>query len=246
MIISFPTAAELDRVAPQHPVALIAKNGHAWVVNSAALRVAHITAETADPQHGKIGRNADGTPDGMLFEHATRFVREKIPVPALDEVVDALDVAQNHLLARGIVGYHDVDADPAFAAFQELRLQGRMRQRVVKYVRLEALDAILEAGLRTGYGDEWLHFGGLKLFVDGALGARTGAMFEPYTGEPDNVGLLTLEPEHWMTSRVALRRVGWRWPFTPSATVPIASRSMRWKPRRLSIRACDIGLSTCS
>lgn len=193
---SFPTAAELDRVSPRHPVALIAKSGHAWVVNSAALCAAHITAETPDPQHGRIGRDAGGHPDGMLFEHGTRLVREQLPVPALDEIVDALDAAQDHLLARGIVGYHDVDADPAFVAFQELRLQGRMRQRVVKYVRLESLEAILDAGLRTGYGDDWLHFGGLKLFVDGALGARTGAMLEPYTGEPDNVGILTLEPDY--------------------------------------------------
>ena len=192
----FPTAAELDRVSPHHPVALIAKNGHAWVVNSVALRAAHITAVTPDPPHGKIGRNADGTPDGMLFEHATRLVRENIPTPTLPEVVDALDVAQDHLLALGIVGVHDVDGDPAFPALQELRRQERMRMRVVKYVRLESLDAVLDAGLRTGFGDDWLYFGGLKLFVDGALGARTGAMFDSYVGEPDNTGILTLDPQY--------------------------------------------------
>lgn len=132
----------------------------------------------------------------MLFEHAVGLVGDIIPAPAFDEVVDALDVAQTHLLALGITGVHDVDANPAFAAFQELRRQGRMRLRVVKYVRLESLDAVLDAGLRTGLGDDWLRFGGLKLFVDGALGARTGAMFAPYEGEPDNVGLLTLEPAY--------------------------------------------------
>lgn len=190
----FPTAAELDRVAPRHPVALIAKNGHVWVVNSAALRVAHITGETPDPPHGRIGRKADGTPDGLLFENALRLVKAVIPAPALGEVVDALDVAQGDLLALGITGVHDVDANPAFSAFQELRRQGRLRLRVVKYVRLESLDAVLDAGLRTGFGDAWLRFGGLKLFADGALGARTGAMFAPYAGEPDNVGILTLEP----------------------------------------------------
>lgn len=191
----FPTAAELDRVAPQHPVALIAKNAHAWVVNSAALRAAHVTAETPDPLHGKLGRNADGSPDGMLFENATHLVREVIPPATLDEIMNALDVAQDHLLALGITGIHDVDGVPAFAAFQELHRQERLRVRVVKYVRLESLDATLEAGLRSGYGDDWLRFGGLKLFADGALGSRTGAMFAPYVGEPENVGLLTLEPE---------------------------------------------------
>lgn len=191
----FPTAAELDRVAPLHPVALIAKNAHAWVVNTAALRAANITAATPDPQHGKIGRKADGSPDGMLFEEATRLARAVIPPATLAEIVDALDAAQNHLLALGITGMHDVDGVPAFAAFQELHRQERLRMRVVKYVRLESLDAVLEAGLHTGYGDDWLRFGGLKLFADGALGARTGAMFAPYEGEPDNVGILTLEPD---------------------------------------------------
>jgi len=191
----FPTAAELDPAAPQHPVALIAKNAHAWVVNSAALRMANITAETPDPLHGKLGRLPDGSPDGMLFEDATRLVRVVIPPATLDEIVDALDVAQEHLLAFGITGVHDVDGVPAFAAFQELHRQQRLRLRVVKYVRLESLDAVLDAGLRSGYGDDWLRFGGLKLFADGALGSRTGAMFAPYEGEPDNLGLLTLEPE---------------------------------------------------
>jgi len=193
--VGFPTAAELDRVAPQHPVALIAKNAHAWVVNSAALRAAHITAETPDPPHGKLGRNADGTPDGMLFEDATHLVREVIPPATLDEIVDALDVAQGRLLALGITAIHDVDGGLAFAAFQELHYQERLQMRVVKYVRLESFDAALEAGLRSGYGDDWLRFGGLKLFADGALGSRTGAMFAPYAGEQENVGLLTLEPE---------------------------------------------------
>ncbi|HQE93440.1 MAG TPA: amidohydrolase [Anaerolineae bacterium] len=191
----FPTAAELDRVAPQHPVALVAKNAHAWVVNTAALHAAHITATTPDPPHGKIGRRADGTPDGMLFEEATRLVQVVTPPATLDEIVDALDEAQTHLLAGGITGVHDVDGEPAFAAFQELRRQGRLRLRVVKYVRLESLNAALAVGLRSGFGDDWLRFGGLKLFADGALGARTGAMFAPYVGEPDNVGMLTLEPE---------------------------------------------------
>ena len=131
----------------------------------------------------------------MLFENATRLVRAVIPPATLDEIVDALDVAQGHLLALGITGIHDVDGVPAFAAFQELHRQERLRVRVVKYVRLESLDAVLEAGLRTGYGDDWLRFGGLKLFADGALGSRTGAMFAPYEGEPENLGLLTMEPE---------------------------------------------------
>jgi hypothetical protein len=118
-----------------------------------------------------------------------------MPPPTLEEVTSALEEAQEHLLALGLTGVHDVDGSPAFAAYQALRESGKLKVRVTKYVRLEALEGALEVGLRSGYGDDWLRFGGLKLFADGALGSRTGALFAPYEGEPENVGLLTLERE---------------------------------------------------
>lgn len=192
---SYPTAAELDRAAPRHPVALIAKNAHALVANTAALRAAGVTAAPPDPARGRVGREADGTPNGMFFEHAMDLIAGAQPEPTVAQVRDALAVAQDHLLATGITGVHDVDGAPAFAAFQALRAQGALRVRVVKYVRLPALDGVLAAGLRSGFGDDVVRFGGLKLFADGALGARTGAMFAPYEGEPENRGMLTLAPE---------------------------------------------------
>jgi len=191
----FPTAAELDKVAPSHPMLLIAKNGHAAVANSKALKRASITADTPDPDGGRIGRGADGMPNGMLFEHAINFVKDMIPQPTVDQVAAALRSAQEHLLAVGLTGVHDVDGAPAFSAFQALRREDALRVRVVKYVRRAALSGLLTAGVRTGFGDRWLCLGGLKLYADGALGARTGAMFAPYEGEPDNLGVLTLEPE---------------------------------------------------
>lgn len=193
---SFPTAAELDRVSPQHPVLLSAKNGHAVVANSAAMRVANITTELSDPPYGKIGRNTHGVPNGLFFERATHLVRDVAPPPTLPEVVEAMDRAQDLMLALGLTGVHDVDGGLSFAALQTLHQEGRLRIRVVKYVSLEVLDAVLDAGLRTGLGDDQLRFGGLKLYADGALGARTGAMLAPYEGEPDNVGILTMEPEN--------------------------------------------------
>jgi predicted amidohydrolase YtcJ len=202
---SFPTGAELDRVAPHHPVALNAKNGHALVANSTAMRAAGITAETADPPYGKIARDERGAPTGLLFEDAIGLINRAKPSPDLGTLVDLYDEAQRNLLRQGITGVHDVDGNPAFAAAQELRRQDRQRIRIVKYVRVEALDAVIEAGLRSGLGDDWLRFGGLKLFADGALGARTAALFAPYEGEPENVGLLTLGPEqlHEIARRAA-------------------------------------------
>ncbi|MGC9350036.1 MAG: amidohydrolase [Anaerolineae bacterium] len=202
---SFPTATELDHAAPHHPVALRAKNGHALVANTAAIRAAGVDSQTPDPVHGKILRDERGEPTGIFLESAIGLISQAKPAPSLDTLVDLLDEAQDHLLAFGITSVHDVDGPPAFEAMQELKRQGRLRIRIVKYIRREVLDAAIEAGLRSGFGDDKLRLGGLKLYADGALGARTAAMFAPYEQEPDNVGLLTLDPEelHDLARRAA-------------------------------------------
>ena len=191
----YPTAAELDRAAPRHPVLLNAKSGHVVVANTLAMEAAAVTAETPDPVHGLIGRDEHGQPNGLFFEDAITCAIRAKPKPDIETLVSLIEEAQRNLLARGITGVHDVDGNPAFGAFQTLKKQRRLRIRIVKYVRLEALEAVIEAGLQSGFGDDQLLFGGLKLFADGALGARTAAMFSPYEEEPDNVGLLTLEPD---------------------------------------------------
>lgn len=192
---SFPSAEELDRAAPHHPVALNAKNGHALAANSSAMAAAGVTPDTPDPVHGRIARDDRGVPTGVFFEDAIDLIGRAKPATPFESLVELLDKAQSNLLRKGITGVHDVDGTPAFAVMQELKRQKRLRIRIVKYVRLESLDAVLEAGLRSGLGDDYLRFGGLKLFADGALGARTAAMFAPYEEEPDNTGLLTLDPE---------------------------------------------------
>jgi hypothetical protein len=192
---SFPTAVELDGVAPRHPVALRAKNGHALVANTVAMEAAGVNRQTPDPVHGEIVRNAQGDPTGIFLESAIGLITQAKPAPSLDTLVDLLDEAQDHLLAVGITGVHDVDGPPAFEAMQELKRQGRLRVRIVKYIRRETLEAAIEAGLRSGFGDDKLVLGGLKLYADGALGARTAAMFSAYEHEPDNVGILTLDPD---------------------------------------------------
>lgn len=202
---SFPTATELDRATTKHPVALNAKSGHALITNSRAMEVAGVTADTPDPMHGRIDRDEQGRPTGVFFENAMGLISSAKPKPEMAALADLMDEAQGNLLARGITGVHDVDGHPAFASMQELRRQDRLRIRIVKYARLDALDALLGADLRSGYGDDHLRFGGLKLFADGALGARTAAMFAPYEEEPENVGILTMEPEelHEIATRAA-------------------------------------------
>jgi predicted amidohydrolase YtcJ len=190
----FPTAADLDRAAPEHPVMLRAKSGHASVANSLALRLAGITAGTPDPPGGRIGRDAEGRPDGMFFEDsAMGLIADLVPRPGPEETDSALREAFPSAWRVGLTAIHDMDRPPAFAACQRLHARQELGLRVVKYLPADALDCALEVGLRAGLGDEWLRVGGIKVFADGALGPRTAAMLAPYEGEPGNVGVVTTD-----------------------------------------------------
>lgn len=192
----FPTAADLDGAAPNHPVLLRAKSGHVAAANSRALRLAGITAETPDPPGGRIGRGAAGRPDGLLFEgSAMDMVAGLVPLPEPREIDEAVRGAFPNAWRVGLTSIHDVDGPPAFAVYQRLRARGELGLRVVKYIPADTLDCALEIGLRAGLGDDWLRLGGIKLFADGALGQRTALMLAPYEGEPENVGIPTIERE---------------------------------------------------
>ena len=192
----FPTAADLDSVAPHHPVYLTARSGHAAWVNSAALRLAGIDAATPDPPGGAFLRDDRGQPTGILLEDpAMERVNALIPDPSPETLADWMADAQRLAWQVGLTGIHDFDGSDCMAALQILREQGKLGLRVVKNINREWIAHALALGIRWGFGDDWIRIGGLKLFADGALGPRTAAMLEPYEGEPENLGIVVTEKE---------------------------------------------------
>ena len=191
----WPCAADLDTVAPGNPVYLTAKSLHAAWANSAALALAGIHPDTPDPQNGQIQRDPGGHPTGILLEAAMALVGARIPEPTPAAIAHAIEEAQLTLWGMGITGVHDFDRRSCFQALQELHEAGLLRLRVTKSIPLEDLPHAVELGLRTGFGDEWLRIGSVKAFMDGALGPRTAAMFEPYLNEPENRGILNMDAE---------------------------------------------------
>ena len=191
---AFPTAAHLDTVAPENPVYLRAKSGHAVWVNTAALKLCGIHASTPDPDGGQIGRDTSGQPSGILFETAIDLVARHVPDPTPEQLADQMLAAQELALASGLTGFHDFDGPSCLTALQLLRERDQLALRVVKNVNKEWIHHVHELGLRWGFGDDWLRLGGLKIFADGALGPRTALMVEPYEGEPDNTGIAVSEP----------------------------------------------------
>lgn len=191
----YGSAAELDRAAPHHPAYLTAKSLHAAWANTAALKLAEIDRDTPDPEGGSLQRDPRGKPTGILFESAMRLVSRSIPEPDPGQLAELLIPAQSRLLEHGLTGVHDFDGPRCLQALQILRERGELQLRVVKNVPAEALAATQAAGLRSGFGDEWIRLGNVKAFADGALGPRTAAMLSAYLDEPENRGILLMDRE---------------------------------------------------
>jgi predicted amidohydrolase YtcJ len=204
----FPTRHDLDRVAPANPVLLASKDGHATWLNSRALARAGITAQTPDPPGGRILHDARGEPTGILLETAGELAYRALPpldvATATAVLRDAIPAAQ----ALGLTGICDLEGREAFSAFQQLHAEGALGLRVSMGIPASGLDAAVELGLRTGFGDETLQVGPLKLFLDGALGPQTAYLLAPYEGRPADRGIARMTPEELTATVQRARRAG--------------------------------------
>ncbi|HEY3078384.1 MAG TPA: amidohydrolase [Chloroflexota bacterium] len=191
----WPTRHDLDRVFPDRPVALWSHDLHSLWANGAALRRAGITAATAAPEGGQIVRDPSGEPSGVLRERAAELVTAAIARPS----AAACDAATRRALRRanelGLTGVHTMEGAEARASLQRLREDGDLTLRVCAHLARDELEGAIGLGLRTGFGDEYLRIGGLKLFADGALGSQTALMLEPYQGQAQNRGVEVLTVE---------------------------------------------------
>jgi len=193
-----PDAAMLDGVAPRHPVMLIRLDGHAAWVNGVALAAAGIGPGTPDPAGGRIVRDAQGRPTGVLVDTAMEPVAQLLPRPGPAELEALLLEGLAALAALGLTTVHDAGVEPdALLAYRRLAEAGRLPLRVHAMLDgqapLQALREELERwrGFRTRGA---LTVGTVKVFADGALGSRGAAMLDDYADEPGNRGLMLLDP----------------------------------------------------
>jgi hypothetical protein len=192
---SFPTKEELDAVSWNNPVALHSKDGHVYWVNSSALNLAGIIPSTPNPPGGEIERDESGNPTGILKEKAKELIDKVIEEPSQETLQAAMKKAIEKAHRVGLVGIHDCERRHAFIAFQELARRGELTLRVLMHIPVEELEAAIELGIRSGFGNELLRIGGVKIFADGTLGSRTAAMLAPYEDEPENYGILVTPKE---------------------------------------------------
>lgn len=186
----FPTKQMLDRFISDRPVWLSRIDGHAGWANSKALELAGITKETADPAGGKIIRDEQGEPTGVLIDAAMDLVESQIPELNQMERRTALELAFDHMLKLGITSVHDAGVD--FDTYKLMLEMAQQKQIPVRlYGMLSGSDAHLETMLKLGKIElPYLKFRSVKLYSDGALGSRGAALLAPYSDDPDNKGLL--------------------------------------------------------
>jgi len=179
-----PHRAALDTLGAR-PVLLWNHDYHSLWVNGFALTAAGIDATTPDPPGGRIERDEAGEPTGVLRDAATDLVRSLWPRATAAGLERALVRAQDALWQMGVTAVCAIETDPeAVRALVRLHRQGRLRLRCSVYLPLARLEALESTGLSTGLGDDRLWLGGVKAFMDGALGSQTAHMREAY----DEVG----------------------------------------------------------
>ena len=175
---AFPTRRHLDRAAAGRPVYLRRKDGHSAWVSSAALALAGVDRTTPDPPGGVFDRDHVGEPSGILRELAMDAVARVEPRPADADLDRGMARALAALARLGLTGVHSMDSARGFASLQRLHARGKLPLRVTYNLPLADLRHAERLGMRSGWGDAWLRFWGVKAFLDGSLGSRTAEMLD--------------------------------------------------------------------
>lgn len=194
---TFPTHGSLSNVSPNNPVLLTRIDGHASLVNAEAMRRAGLNINTSDPDGGRIIRDAEGVPTGVLIDRASGIVSKQIPPTDTVRVRKAIRNAISHCVALGITSVHDAGVSPETVdAYKSMIDSGNFDFRVYAMLRagntfdVATLQSLFNAEPLIGYGTDQLTVRSVKVMMDGALGSRGAALFDPYTDEPANKGLL--------------------------------------------------------
>ncbi len=179
----------------QQPVFLRRVCGHVAVANAEALFLAGVTKSTSDPTGGMIERDpSTGEPTGLLKEKALGLFQDVVPLEKA-EVEEALVSAARKLLRVGLTSLHCIVENLLeLKVLRRLKSLGRIRQSIYAIIPLSLLDGAIGMGLSTEHGRPGFRIGGVKIFLDGSLGARTAALTEPYSDDPSS-GMLTLGGE---------------------------------------------------
>ena len=181
----------LDRAAGDRPAMVKSRDGHSAWLNSAGLRAAGVTTRTRTPAGGRIERDHRGRPTGIVQENALSLVPNPSDMLSDAQIRSGMRRAIGRAHRFGVTTVHSLEDRQAFEWFTRLRQEGRLGLRICWAPPAALLDHARQMGLKTGFGDDWLKIGGIKLFADGALGSQTAYMYGSYPGRRGYCGVAT-------------------------------------------------------
>src|SRR2546423_258436 len=191
-----PTRQDIDEVTKDHPVFLVRIDGHAAVANTLALKMAHVTSSSKDPEGGAIVRDQSGAPNGVLRETAQTLVSSLIPRATPEKYRQAIEAALQDIARSGVTSAQDFSGDTEedslanFKVLEQLESEGKLTVRVSEWLPFnELVESLKRQRDSHPQPDPMLHPGMLKAFMDGSLGSHTAAMLQPFADDPKNSGL---------------------------------------------------------
>ncbi|HEX4849974.1 MAG TPA: amidohydrolase [Puia sp.] len=188
-----PTKEWIDSVSSGHPVFVNRYDGHMALANSIALKMAGITSKTKNPPGGEIVKDPKtGEPTGILRDEAMNLLSNVIPDPTAKELSDYLERAEKEAFSHGVTEVHDMSSYGGWldlATYRDAYANNKLGLRIYSFVPIrtwQKLDSFVKV---NGWGNDQLHWGGLKAFVDGSLGSTTAWFYQPYLDAPHSMGL---------------------------------------------------------
>jgi len=200
-----PDRTLIDRATPATPVFVSRYDGHMALANSAAIRLAGVTATTPDPPGGAIVRDATGEPTGLFKDAAMAYIYKVIPPFSRDQRLRAARQALEHAVRLGVTSIQDMNPEYAdIAVYADLLERGELTARIYAAPPLAGWEDQAKIGIRRAFGSPYLRLGALKGYADGSLGSTTAFFFEPFTDAPGTRGFLSdeMQPLSGMRERM--------------------------------------------
>ncbi|MGZ4974595.1 MAG: amidohydrolase, partial [Limisphaerales bacterium] len=198
-----PTKEMIDAVTPDNPVFINRTDGHMNLANSLTLKLAGITRNTTNVHGGYIVHDDKGEPTGILKDAAMEPVWAIQPSPSFSDKMAAAIAASEHAAKLGVTSVQDMSAGNDAELYQALADRGELKVRIYGMNPISRWETLAKKGIHANFGTPMVRVGGLKGFADGSLGSSTAYMFEPFSDDPKNTGLLgeQMFPEGIMLQR---------------------------------------------
>ena len=199
-----PNKSMIDGFTSDRPVLVRRFDRKVYMANSAALELAGITANSADPEGIAVERDDNGEPTGALFnpvsgavestvlvrDNVRNLFRDLIPAPSREQRIAETRRAWKQMASVGVTSYCDITSNPVYVdIYREMRDNGEMTARARYRPPLDRWESMADLGIKIGFGDEWIRFGATKAWIDGIMGNSSARFYEPYTHNPSSRGI---------------------------------------------------------